>query len=290
MPSHGQIGGGMNGTIRNIIEQVVDELDVGESKRINHTDCPAGEDTKRRLYITRKSDISLGYCHNCGKSSSVYTSLKDRYREGSGYVPITPTKAEYCEPLVVSFYDHDNIPAEADAWRIKSALTRDTCDLYSIGYVPEYNAIYIPFFDNDSKIVGHQLRPLHERGGAKYINFVKDSDKELGGIVQHGINTTKDTIVIVEDLVSAIHINVAGYPAFVNYGTHVKPSVLYNIPEYKRVVVWLDNDNLVVMKHAGDMYNILTMYGKNASMVVGVSDPKHYTHDRIEEEIERGRT
>jgi hypothetical protein len=208
---------------------------------------------------------------------------EDRYRE-RGPVSATPEPAtEYTTPTVVALDNRHVLPTEAEAWRIKAGISRAECNYYSIYYNPDWDAIVIPFYGMDGLQMGHQLRPLHKRGGAKYINFQKEPDAQLGGIL---VSTTKSsTLVIVEDLVSAIHINRAGFDALVNYGTHVKPSVLHQIPErYKTVLVWLDNDNPVVDKHSKDMHNILHLYNNNGRCIRRISmcdDPKHYDTEQI---------
>lgn len=290
---NGLIGGGMNG-IGSKLEEYVDELETGETIRINHSSCSAGEDTRRRLYITKKPDVVLAYCHNCGESSSRYISSRDRYRDSRGKsFRNAPKPSEYVEPLVVKFADERNIPVEAEAWRIKSKLSRQQCEDNKIFYVPDSNAIYLPFFTMDGFTNGYQLRPLHKHG-AKYINCVKDNDEELGGIISNPTQSN-DTLVIVEDLVSGIHIIEAGYDALVNYGTHVKPTILFRSiqDKYKDYVIWLDNDNKVVDEKARQMYDILHMYkytDQAVRLISVVSDPKHYSEDDITKEVDNGRT
>ena len=276
----------MNGTMHEILSTYKDGLEVGESVRLNHVDCEAGEDTRRRLYVTRKPDVLLAYCHNCGVSNSMYVAASDRYRE-TPQTAIRKPAVEYTHPILVDFSDKENIPAEAEAWRIRSKLARNECCTYKIGYAPEWDSIYIPFYGMDGSIDGHQLRPLHRRGGAKYINFQKDKDKHLGGIARWSGH--RNNLVIVEDLVSAIHVNRAGYDALTNYGTHVKPTVLHAIPgDYKRIHVWLDNDNVVVKEHARQMTAILQLYNRGGitiKRVAGYGDPKYYDTNKIQEII-----
>lgn len=283
----------MQGTITSIIRNYKDALEVGESIRVNHEDCTAGEDTKRRLYVTRKADVLLGYCHNCSKSSSMYMSKSDRYRDVSVRGIRRPAE-DYIDPELVGFNDKENIPAEADAWRIKNKLSRKDCAAFTISYCPDWDAIYLPFFNMDGDRSGHQLRPLHKRGGAKYINFQKDKDTELGGIVFSTHPTSNSCLVIVEDLVSGIHIANAGYNALVNYGTHVKPSILHSISNhYTSIVVWLDNDNAVVHRHAKDIENILHLYNQTGLCIRRISkyeDPKHYDTEKIREIVNNGRS
>lgn len=277
----------MIGTISDILKTHKDLLEVGESVRVSHVDCEAGEDTRKRLYITRKPDVLLAYCHNCGVSNSMYMAASDRYRETPVQMVRKPA-VEYTHPTLIHFSNKENIPVEAEAWRIRNKLSRADCNHYMIDYAPEWDSIYLPFYGMASNIEGHQFRPLHMRGGAKYINFQKDKDKQLGGIATWR-NKPRNDLVIVEDLVSAIHIDKAGYDALINYGTHVKPTVLHAIPgDYKRIYVWLDNDNDVVHAHAKQMESILHLYNRTGTQIQRISkyhDPKHYDTDKIQEII-----
>jgi len=277
----------MNGTMREILSGQKDLLEIGESVRLNHVDCDAGVDTRRRLYITRKPDVLLAYCHNCGESASHYMAASDRYRE-TPQSAIRKPAIEYTSPLLISFTEKEAIPAEAEAWRINNRLTRTNCKQYNISYAPEWDSIYLPFYGMDGDIDGHQFRPLHRRGGAKYINFQKDKDVALGGIATQNISMS--CLVVVEDLVSSIHINKAGYDALINYGTHVKPTILHNISnDYKKICVWLDNDNEVVIEHAKQMTAILQLYNRSGAVIELISewkDPKHYSDTKIREVID----
>ena len=265
-------------------------LTVGETLRMNHTRCTAGEDTRRRLYVTRKADVLLGYCHNCQQSVSKYVAPDDRFRKDVA-LSTSVVKPILTNPLIVPFNDKDNIPREAEAWRFKSKLSRKLCDEWKIGYCPEYNAIYLPFYWMDGSNDGFQLRPLDKQSTAKYVNHVwGHDDAELGGrLFAHGI--AKNICVIVEDLVSAIHIAEAGYDALVNYGTAVKPTVLYELSKekYDQIIVWLDNDSDLIIKKAAQMTNVLNMYSPNiAGRITSHADPKKFTEAEITEVIDNG--
>ena len=278
--------------MKEILKAAKDAVEVGETARYNHLDCDAGEDKRRRLYVTRKPDILLGYCHNCGESASIYMG-GDRYRtDGASVIP-KPAK-EYVEPTVVEWADKSNIPAAATAWRMKAKLSRTQARAYDIGYDPVNDGIIIPFVGMDSvlKPNGHQLRPLHNRGGAKYVNYVKDESEELGGTIWQAGTKDGTVCIIVEDYVSGIRVAEAGFTAYVNYGTQVKPGKLWQLAKkYNHIIVWLDNDNEVVNKNAQQMYDILHMYKKPAAVVrrqVDKSDPKDFTEAQIKEVVENG--
>ena len=104
-------------------------LYTGQTMRINHEECPAGKDTRRRFYITRKPDVLLGYCHNCQNSVTKYVAPTDRYRDdrmrvGKAGAP----QDQYEYPLVLDFYaDEEQLPSEAIAYRLKYQLEKITC-------------------------------------------------------------------------------------------------------------------------------------------------------------------
>ena len=56
---------------RKLLKVLADELKLGQQKNFNHIDCPAGTDTRGRLYVKRVSGGILGYCHNCQEAGFV---------------------------------------------------------------------------------------------------------------------------------------------------------------------------------------------------------------------------
>ena len=278
--------------MRILIAPLANELDIGESKRMNHADCPAGVDTRRRLYVTRKADVLLGYCHNCGVSTSMYLSTRDRFRNPSTAVMSLPLPAHkpYRFPTTVRFDEIEELPIEANAWLIQSNISRTEANDYGIKYVPENNSILIPFFRlKGFDYNGYQLRPLDKHATAKYVNCVKYESEELGGITRGSYRGKESRcVVIVEDLVSAIHINRLGCPAYVNYGTQVKPIKLHHLSkEFDQVLVWLDNDKPEVIEKARQMTDVLTLFMpmKNVHRSETLNDPKHYEHKILKEEL-----
>src|SRR5210317_1255666 len=76
----------------------VDEIECiepGQTIRINHTDCDAGEDTRQRLYLTRThadDTVVVGYCHNCQQGGKHSDTSYTKYRnEKHGVVNTIPT-------------------------------------------------------------------------------------------------------------------------------------------------------------------------------------------------------
>ena len=162
--------------IRKFIDEYSDELSENETIRINHDGCPAGTDTRRRLYITKKPQVILGYCHNCQQSAARYIAAKDRFKPYHGRVSKEKTETDkvFAYPCTEKIDSHS--PAEVTIWRQKNGLSIEECANYGIKYVADQHAILTPIRTMKRNFValnGYQLRPLTNEG-AKYITHLKD--------------------------------------------------------------------------------------------------------------------
>ena len=128
---------GYNRNAVKLTKQLVRDLapeSIGTA-RYNHEDCPAGTDTRRRLYVTRKADaphLVLAYCHNCGESETaierdtfIFNNVALAKAElERGYAVEKPEDVpETSEPLV---------SYEAKAWPMRYGITdpeMDGCNL-----------------------------------------------------------------------------------------------------------------------------------------------------------------
>lgn len=282
----------------------IDGLDRGQTCRVNHEECPAGSDTRRRLYLTRPAGsphIVLGYCHNC-QDKGVYTgaSAKDHYRQHSGELEdvVLPTGEKFLPPENLEF-GSAMWPTDAMAWRIMSKLTPHTLEEMGIGYDVSTHRIYLPTWDKvwckgtegDPELVGYQLRRLTAKG-PKYLTAVKDQSVPPSTVFQPvpGMLTDRGypVAILVEDLISGIHVARAlehtQYEAqvLVNYGTKVSPEVLHRVRDFEKAIVWLDNDSDHVLDQAHKIVKVWRMLsGHDVSIEDIASDPKHKTAEEI---------
>jgi len=92
-------------------------------------------------------------------------------------------------------------------------------------------------------------------------------------------------IVVVEDLVSGIHIIRADTTdtvhVLVNYGVKINPIAMPVLNEFDKVIVWLDNDSPYVKGQARKYARTAALYGVDADAILDRSDPKHYTPNEI---------
>ena len=250
--------------------------DVVETVRYNHEECPAGTDTRRRLYITRKDDgVIVGYCHNCG-SSGMAVHGRTHYRSPT---PVTvnkkvgvvtmPTNLEF-EPVLW--------PKEATDWVLKAGVPLTTVRAYGLAYDLDTRRVIIPKYNVDNELVMWQSRSVGLDLGPKYLTEIKKDAQ-----VHDPLGTKGDVVVICEDMMSAIRLNMyTTYDAIPLFSSSVNiTKLLTPLANYDRIVVWLDNDGAEVNRHRDQLKLQLRSLGKSVGVVYDQDDPKHYTYSNI---------
>lgn len=292
--------------IRPLLEGRV--VNRGTTIRVNHTDCPAGQDTRRRLYLTRPAatpNVVLGYCHNCQESGYYSTHNTDdkQYRghfAAAKQVDVFPG-ADFKIPAHMQ--EANSLwPTDAQAWRMKKGLSIGDCGDADIQYDPSTHRIFLPMYDHlqsgvihkRSELLGFQLCRLNDRG-SKYMNVYRDSSVSPSTritIPKHK-DSTRIIGFVVEDLASGLRISNAlknrtganfGAEILVNYGTKVTPTVL-SLPKGVSItdgIVWLDNDSTHVAEQAmkiAKVWHMLT--GVEMHIEDLATDPKALDYDAI---------
>jgi 5S rRNA maturation endonuclease (ribonuclease M5) len=225
---------------------------VGSIVSINHDACPAGVDTRRRLYIKKTNDATLAYCHNCGghavrknkgscvRSADVVRNLLDNYDKQTKVVKDVTLPDD-----MVPAYD-SSTPTTGTLWLHNRSITDRTIDTYNIGYSPSLGRIILPIY-KEGKLLGWQGRQL-DGAGPKYLNVsgvekpLFNSREEMCG----SSRTNNKFVVLVEDMLSAIRVSRAYENTVVDgvalLGTHSRDDLAQQLALYKYVYVWLDND------------------------------------------------
>ena len=268
---------------------VIEEIEPGQTIRIDHTDCDAGEDTRQRLYLTRThadDTIVVGYCHNCQQGGRYTDGSYQQYRNEKHGVVKQERKIEdnVTEPdtLVYKLVDW---PIDAKAWALSRGISQVDADRYSIAYDSDSDRIYLPK-QNNRDLEGYQLRAIHPWQRPKYLT-ASTLDAKPWTYLESDRTEATEYVVLVEDLVSGIHIiraceddpehgNCPG--VYVLHGVKIDPTLMYKIArDYAWATVWLDNDNAHVENQAKLMARTILMYGlENVRRVDGYHDPKNY--------------
>ena len=297
---------------------IENDLDIGDTIRVNHNDCPAGEDIRRRLYITRPQadpGVVVGYCHNCQEGGYLHTGGHDSYRKNRHDKMPVDQRDVVSERVDAPPGMLDKIldwPLLARAWAYQSKLNNDLIHAYGIQYDPSSDRVYLPQYHwhkisegstpykwTHGDLNGYQLRNVDPRSTKAKYYTITAKDEPGFSIMGSSKNTnpiTRSTgAIIVEDLCSGIavvHAMSGGSTDFhvlVNYGVKVNLQTMHCASKFDSVIVWLDNDNKHVKTQADDMARTISMINSKCKVevVTGASDPKHYGPSTIAEIIGR---
>ena len=147
----------------------------------------------------------------------------------------TPKKVEHVNKALLPSDFQRDIPAMAWKWLLQYGLPMSHWK-ESVGYSPAQERLYFQ--------VG---KPLACSIG-RYVGEAKPNVKKwhvMGDCHKHAeiLNESGNTVVLVEDLISAHKVAEAGYVAIPLFGTQVHNPVLYYLlNSVKPVVLWLDKD------------------------------------------------
>lgn len=287
-----------------VYEELIDDLEVGDTVRVDHFECPAGQDTKRRLYLTKPAHAPktvLAYCHNCN-GKGVQTGQQGYRTNAHSYWADPPPKIVEGEfkPPPNLITDPALWPTHATQWRIEKNLTQVECQQYGIAHDGHSNHVYLPMWamvdiqtshmQHPSMVLhGYQLRRLVGKG-PKYTTVLKDKGTIPSTTIRHKVGN--DTVILVEDLASGIAI--AGemdddVAVMVNYGVKNTPQVLDRAStKMKQGIVWLDNDNDHVKEQARGIARTWSLIrGCPVAVVSDYADPKLVELDTIGEVIRK---
>lgn len=248
-------------------------LPIGQTLSVRHLKCPAsggGEDSKKRLRFTRTNRSTvLYYCHHCGKKGRV----KDRVSKGE------PVEGPYKPPggrLPSGHSVTALFPQKCQDWLNKAHITG--CYDKGIVWDDSQGRLILPCRSRGGELLGYQARGFGK--DPKYIT------KGFGRALYHwSEGESNETLVVVEDILSAIRLSAIGYSAVALLRTTINKELLLEVLNYEPecAVIWLDNDNPTVKRLARRLVHTLKGYGVLTLRVADRIDPKYYTDDELTE-------
>ncbi len=277
--------------------------------KVNHAGCSAGTDTKKRLYIriTEDGDKILAYCHHCNKrgikplnrltripsTEAIESVWDDKTGEGKmhGVTKWQNAASEYhyATPMTLKLAMDPNFRHGFPlVWFNQGHLeTMEATGFYGMRFTPSY--VLVPRY-GESGLLGVDRRLIQAVGGTfdtgpKWIRTLAlgaDQNEVAGKIIVY--NTYQSTIgVLVEDPISAMRLDLLGYGAIALTGSSLGSDDAFKISLlFKKVVVWLDNDNNTIIKNAVSAAMRLNMYNiEKVGLVTGTDDPKRHTDTEI---------
>lgn len=264
--------------------------EVGLTTAYTHRDCDAGiPDHKERLYVTRTESGVVAYCHNCNARGFLRTG-DPRPIRGSSSAPShwlhDEIVKEYCvrwsfscahplftaeEPLVSRAYDY-LMPYFSDI----PCTFEDLCGRYGLRIpTDESKILAFPVWSGYTDKDYPAYIAVRGKGTPKWTMI---GDPGSGGVSIDNRYGNTNTLVVVEDRVSAIKISELGYAAACLHGTNMSTTTLYALAlgPWKNVVVWLDNDSDAVRRSARTIGAALSFFSKDKKIrvVSTAGDPK----------------
>ena len=237
------------------------DLQPGEQTKMNHGDCPAGVDTKQRLFVKRERGKLMAYCHNCGTHGTL--SLKDsRIRRGGENLLIENEKLHL--PPDITFEPTEQ-PVEHIAWLHQYGIGRTLQLDYKIGWSNAFGRTILPVFGDGELLAYQRRRVLRHDMGEKYLTTRLKNIKHpvFKSYPQPDANFGPPfrPLVLVEDILSAIKVGME-FDSWALLGTYMPNTVVDEVVAagYTDVVVWLDDDNKQVKRTQKSIRRRLSPY------------------------------
>lgn len=244
-------------------------------ERYNHKDCVG---SSKSLAIYTKSDGSRSaYCFRCGDRGY---SRETHYKP-----PIKPVVALEWDTLSLPSdltLEWNGWPARACIGMMRNRVTQGMTQLLGYGYSAEQQRLFLPFNNERGYLIGWQSKKVFEEDSRpKYLTASRK-----GITLMTHLHATPDLCVVVEDALSAVRLHGAGVSALSIQGTSLKDDHLYKLLNYKRVMVWLDNDNPTVRNRVVAIRNRVSVFIP-CTMKGIQTEPKHLSDEEIMEELAR---
>lgn len=274
-------------------------MKVGEQGNWNHSDCPAGIDTRRRLYIKRKDNrLWVAFCHNCGESGALKSGvliptmadLAHQLRDVVVIKPDDPNTSTFEMPGAVTLPDDfTQDPSFLDTWVLRrlwdNHSTVEVAVKHGWGFSPSRNQMITPIYHKDGNMGGYQARnapgilpkciTTYAQGHKGYPLFYRRLESNI--------------LIIVEDPLSAMRLHEETFVTSVALlGTHLNAHALSQIIHYvkqedvKHITIWMDAD--IPGKVAGVKIHkeLRSLFGKDVNILVSAQpEPKLIEHLKV---------
>lgn len=271
----------------NLDDYEISDMELDDQRHFNHIDCPAGTDTKRRLYIKRVEDGYIYFCHHCSKRGHVlkaglrYLSAKRGLSTtgGAGGSASRGTKAAGISYPPDCEYTFTNWPRDARAWVRQYGISREEVKRYGLAYDITSRRVILPISHVRGLSVIQSRKIFSDDDRPKYITRRDPALRDYNPF--NGADSS--VCVLCEDILSAIKIarHADAYPLL---STNLQEVGLTTIigRGYKKIFIWLDDDNRYVKRAQVVLKSILEMFVPEVVIIhTKGRDPKDHTDEEI---------
>lgn len=271
---------------------------IGDQVNVNHENCSAGIDTKRRLYIKRMSRSKVvAYCHHCGLSGVSEENKVRRISEYNGSNPLIPAitsvpKNQDTLRLPKDFDPNpDRWPREAIHWVRSAGLTDEEIKKHHLGYSAFLRRVIIPTI-HDGVLVQYQSRRLYDddKYPMKYLTKKVDNFSGYDRILSN-TPINKNIVAIVEDKLSGFKVSRVCDAVVVLSSNLSQAGIKYIYNNYTDVLIMLDNDNTDIKNKQLQLKKRLDPLVSGKVTIVKLDrDPKELTTQEIKDVVLKNQT
>lgn len=242
-------------------------LPVGGHKKIAH-DCGPG----LCLAVFHNESKYSAYCHRCGPQKPIWKALPtlaERAEKAAQQASVDDAVAADTRPPQPAVFDLAEWPSEARLWLYKAGFSNAEIQTIGFYYHPITRRVVVPVVCN-GQLVYWQARQIFGSKGAKYLSMPGGRQNAIP------IFGTGSTVILVEDLLSALKIATAGFRSLCLMGTNLLPKIWEHLLHEEDIVVWLDPDD-AGRNAAAKVRDSLALVGKDCRDVCTVKDPKYHS-------------
>lgn len=242
-------------------------LPYDSSRRYNH--CGS---TKDAMISHSNTGVSL-FCFKCGEKDFVGHGPRSAAEILAARAATESLSKAQSMPSRVIPLTHPECPSIALLWPLKTGLTPEVAsEVYGMRYDPITRRVCIPLEGGFLARAVYDDKPKYMRTGSSIQKtwHMQVDDK---------------TVVVTEDILSAIKVYRAGFSSIAVLGTNISPTTAAEIGAYPSVVCWTDADK------AGDkawvqLRQRLSLYDIKLRRVRTEEDPKNITLTGIKQLLE----
>lgn len=257
------------------------EIALDEQIKVDHVNCPAGRDTRKRLHIKRIAvSAYIGHCFNCGGNGYHFSKdparLEDRISNREPKLP----------HLGYSSYHSDGsttLPLHVQKYLLDYGVTpKEAVDILRYRYLVSIDALVMPFFQyntinpNDAL----QLRYMNS-SNSRYQTRIANENITRFSLLYKA--TTK--VVLVEDQISAYRVyRDLGITVIALLGTNLSDEVskYLTITQPLYVYIWLDDDDAGKKAAIEIVKTLAPLLGAGIKVIIE-SQPKDLTVDQLKD-------
>jgi 5S rRNA maturation endonuclease (ribonuclease M5) len=261
--------------------------DPGVQERVSHIGCPAGTDTKRRLYIlTTEEGNILAHCHHCGLSG--YSGV-GRMSAASVRKKLSPQETDQVVVGDLGWPEDTNWapwewPAKAVAWLYKYHFTDNMIQTADIGYSPSQERVIVSAQARNGRLDAYQARALDGRE-PKYLT-TRRADVQHP-VAWHWIDN--DIVVVCEDILSATRVSHAGFDSVALLGTFLDDHTKKELLAYPTVLIFMDPDK-AGKDAARKIKQSLDLVHSNVHIISSEVQPKELSNEKLKTLLDGFRT